>query len=406
VIGLKIMIAKFSPWSYDIYCSSEHPEIVAIRDLASQNRQHNFVLVAEGGGRYEHFHRNGISFYNIGSNSRIRFLVNYLLAYLVKFVLAIVLRPSVIVSMGTINVVPFGISSLLTRARFIPVVTGEIWYEISQFPRPLKGVCTFLLKVTFKKAYAILAISESVRKEIRDTCGIDQTRVFAYEYKIPRVFNPSVSRSLRMTLNPKGKIVLTICRIHPQKGLEYLVEASRIVVKAMTDAKFVIKAHSSEKNYEKKLLSMINKFNLQRYYVILKENVPYSELPKYMRAADVFVLPSISEALGVVLLEAMASGVPVVATRIGGIADIIIHEHNGLLFEPRDVEGLASAIVRVLKDERLSKRLIEGGLATVRCVGENEFGDLLSRFSLFGLDQHRTSQNTNPQTGKCDGYFK
>jgi glycosyltransferase involved in cell wall biosynthesis len=83
--------------------------------------------------------------------------------------------------------------------------------------------------------------------------------------------------------------------------------------------------------------------------------------------------------LGVVILEALATGVPVVASRVGGIPDILTHEYNGLLVEPRDVEDFAEAIVRILSDDKLKRRLIEGGLATIWRTRENEIEKLLSK---------------------------
>lgn len=80
----------------------------------------------------------------------------------------------------------------------------------------------------------------------------------------------------------------------------------------------------------------------------------------------VLVLPSEAEGFGLVLIEAMAAGVPVVATRVGGIVDVVEHERTGLLVEPARPDALAAAIQRVMSDRLLRDRLIEAGLAEVR----------------------------------------
>jgi glycosyltransferase involved in cell wall biosynthesis len=368
------MIAKFSPWNHEIYQKSEHPEYVAIRNIISQNSQHNFILVGEGGTRYEHLGEKGVSFYNIGSNTKIR----YVFSFFLKFELAFLLRPTIIVAAGATGLISFGIASILTRARFIPLLTGEIWYDLSRMPKPLTKVCAFLMKATLRKAYAVLAISESVKKETIDNYGINSNRVFVYKYKISTLFNPDVSRDIKLILNPTGPIVSSVARISPEKGIIYLVEAARIVANKVPNVKFVIKASSSDDKYEGKIRNLIYKHNLQQHFIFLGGS-PYSEMPKYMAVADVFVLPSISEGLPVVILEALATGVPVVASRAGGIPDILTHEYNGLLVEPRDVEGLAEAIIRILSDDKLKRRLIEGGLATIRRMKENEIEKLLSK---------------------------
>jgi glycosyltransferase involved in cell wall biosynthesis len=95
--------------------------------------------------------------------------------------------------------------------------------------------------------------------------------------------------------------------------------------------------------------------------------VPNTELPAYYAQADVFVAPSVvgrngdTEGLGVVLLEAAAAGVPLVASDVGGIPDIVQHEQTGLLVEPEDPEALAASILRVLTDRDLAPRLSDSG---------------------------------------------
>jgi glycosyltransferase involved in cell wall biosynthesis len=129
------------------------------------------------------------------------------------------------------------------------------------------------------------------------------------------------------------------------------------------------------------LTRLIRKRNLQQHITIL-ETSPHSEIPKHLSAADVFVLPSLSEGLGLVTLEALATGVPVIATRVGGIQDILIDGYNGLLVEPRDAKSLAKAVLRILSDASLKNRITKAGLKTISCIKENEIEGLLSKFIL------------------------
>lgn len=106
--------------------------------------------------------------------------------------------------------------------------------------------------------------------------------------------------------------------------------------------------------------------------------------PKALHAhyvqADLFVLSSVSEGLGRVLLEAMARGVPVVATRVGGIPDLVRHEENGLLVPPRDPQAMAEAMARLISDSCLRRRLIANGYQTVRQHMTEHCLDNLMRF--------------------------
>jgi phosphatidylinositol alpha-mannosyltransferase len=93
--------------------------------------------------------------------------------------------------------------------------------------------------------------------------------------------------------------------------------------------------------------------------------IPSEELPRYYASCDLFCAPSIyRESFGIVLLEAAASGRPVVATNIPGYASVLTNEREALLVEPRDPQALALAIVRVLADQTLQKRLAANGRQT------------------------------------------
>jgi glycosyltransferase involved in cell wall biosynthesis len=91
-----------------------------------------------------------------------------------------------------------------------------------------------------------------------------------------------------------------------------------------------------------------------------------AELLDFYAQADVFVMPSLVEAFGVVFLEAMASGIPVIGTRAGGIPELIEHGRNGLLSEPGDVVGLAESLLGLLADVPLQQRLRHAGLETAQ----------------------------------------
>jgi len=356
-----------------------HPEYVAIRSIVSRNPQNIFLLLGEGVS-YEHFKMEGTCFYNVRQNTK----VSFVLSSFFKFGLALIFRPSVIASMGTVNLIPLGMYSIIFRAKYIPIITAEIWYHIATFPEPLKQIFSSLLKIVFYRSYAILVISKSIRNELVNQYKITPRKIHVCKYKISNIFNPSVPKSLKSTLNPEGPIVLTVSRIDPGKGLHYLIEAARIVVEKIPNVKIIIKgsagpdASLSEKKYALELKRLIHNCNLQEHVKILRFS-QYSEIPKYMSASDVFVLSSLSEGLGIVILEALATGVPVIASRVGGVPDILTSGANGLMVEPKDVEGLAEAILKVLTDDKLKKLLIEGGLATIRRLREDELEKLLSK---------------------------
>ena len=94
--------------------------------------------------------------------------------------------------------------------------------------------------------------------------------------------------------------------------------------------------------------------------------VPHDRVPQHLAHADVLVLPSAYEELGSILLEAMEAGVPVIASRTGGIPDLVEHGGNGLLLHPGAADQLAMAIDGVLADDTLAERLRTGGRRSAR----------------------------------------
>jgi glycosyltransferase involved in cell wall biosynthesis len=95
--------------------------------------------------------------------------------------------------------------------------------------------------------------------------------------------------------------------------------------------------------------------------IIFMDPVPADMYPSLLASCDIFVLASLSESWGISVAEALAMEKPVVASRIKGVTDIIHNEKTGLLFEPGNVQSLANAIIQLLSDDKLGKRLGKEG---------------------------------------------
>lgn len=207
-----------------------------------------------------------------------------------------------------------------------------------------------------------LAVSTTVREQdiapFRDTCLSDKVRL------------------------------LFVGRLTRAKGLPYLVEA----VAALRASGFAVTLDLvGDGETRHAIESDVGTHGLADS-VSLHGMVPQGDaLRTFYRAADVFVLPSVSEGTPKVLLEAMANAVPVVATDAGGVSTVVENGVNGLLVPPKSPSDLASAIRRVVEDGDLRRRIIQGGLRTARLhtlEGETarmieavraEFGELWGR---------------------------
>jgi len=181
----------------------------------------------------------------------------------------------------------------------------------------------------------------------------------------------AISRHDSAEMRERAPVVGTVANRNPQKGLEYLLSAFEIVRKSYPSARLRIRGAVSPAHHEYDA-------RLKRQAAVLglgsdaiSEIAPASDVPGTLSEYDVFVLSSVprSEGLPTVLLEAMAMGVPVVATRVGGVAEIISHGVNGLLVQPCAPRALAGAICQLLGNPDLRRRFASAGRTFVatRC---------------------------------------
>jgi len=128
----------------------------------------------------------------------------------------------------------------------------------------------------------------------------------------------------------------------------------------MRHTAFIVIGDGGEKE---KLKTLIQRHNIQNNF-FLAGSIP--EARKYIKAFDVFVLPSVKEGLPYAILEAMAAGTPVVATKTGGIPEIIRHFETGLLAETGSPDDLAKKISEFLTQPRFGKIMAQGGLLRLK----------------------------------------
>jgi glycosyltransferase involved in cell wall biosynthesis len=171
----------------------------------------------------------------------------------------------------------------------------------------------------------------------------------------PMLYDQNKARK-RYNLPLDRRIVGVIGRLDPQKGQEEFLRSLPLVLKEHTDAFYVMLGEETrgEEGFRRRLVNLSYDLGVQNSVRFL----PFTEnVPEFMAAIDVFVMPSYSETFGLVLIEAMAMGKPVVATGAGGVPEIVEDGRDGLLIPPRDAKALAEAITLLLKDSSLRKSL-------------------------------------------------
>jgi len=205
---------------------------------------------------------------------------------------------------------------------------------------------------------AFVAISEEIKDGLL-TDGYEQSRI----YRIPNFVDISIFYPERKK-ETTDKTVIFAGALDKRKGADILLEAWKDVSKTFSHGYLIILGNGHMKASLKMKAEDLGISNR----VTFAGQV--NNIPDYFRKADLYVLPSLQEGLPNSLLEAMACGLPVITSRIGGVVDIVEDGKSGILVEPGDISGLASAMVRLLKDaesrQRLGaearKRIVEGFL--------------------------------------------
>ena len=160
-----------------------------------------------------------------------------------------------------------------------------------------------------------------------------------------------------------GKInILFVGRLEKRKGLRYLLEAFSRLKWDLPDIRLLVVGPGSP---DKESHSILGGRGLTD--VVFTGSVPYKDLPRYYASADIFCSPATgAESFGIVLLEAMAAGKPVVASDIEGYAGIVTHGQECLLFPRKDIEALAQALGTLIRDPQLREKLGSQGRQTVK----------------------------------------
>jgi len=173
--------------------------------------------------------------------------------------------------------------------------------------------------------------------------------------------NPQLFEANRGS-NQDLKIIGTIANFYQEKGLSYLIQAAELILKEaqFKNTLFVVIGEGMEREL---LEAMIKDKGLEQKFILTGK---IDHAPKYLKAFDVFVLPSIKEGLPYTILEAMAAGVPIVASYVGGIPEMIENESNGFLILPKNPEMLAEKINELLKNPELAERFVQSSQIKLR----------------------------------------
>ena len=163
-------------------------------------------------------------------------------------------------------------------------------------------------------------------------------------------------------LSATTPLVGIVAQLHPKKGLQFFLKAARRVSQLLPDCRFLIVGEdiTAKEDYLLQLRALTRELGIEGrvVYTGFREDIP-----SVIVSMDCLVLSSLEEAFGRVLIEAMAASKPVVATKVGGVPEIVVDGSTGLLVPPADEESLARGIIYLLQNREVAKKMGQEGRA-------------------------------------------
>jgi len=218
------------------------------------------------------------------------------------------------------------------------------------FFTPIKFAGTYM---DMKVSDRIIAVSEKTKKAYLRQRQISEEKISViYNGVDSQKFSPKISGGIVREKYSIGTspVILVVGRGIIAKGCFFVFFALKEIVKIMPDVKLMIVG--SEGKYKEQMISIIKNLEIQAN-VVLVERVPNYEMPYYYSSSDVVVLPSLLENFPIVALEALSSGKPVIASRVGGIPEVVKNNENGILVDPANVDQMVDALLCLLEDSSM-----------------------------------------------------
>lgn len=244
--------------------------------------------------------------------------------------------------------IPAFLSKTFWRIPYIVWGQGSDVYLPWRFKKPIS-------KIVLSTAGAVIALTINMQQEMLKTCK-RQIMIIPNGIDLDK-FNGLNRENARSEMRiPNDDIIVTfVGTLRPVKGVKYLIQAMDLIHKKNADIKLMLVGDGPDRQ---ELERMTEELELKDVVVFVGK-VPNEKIPMYMTASDIFILPSLSEGFPIVNLEAMASGLPVIVTKVGGLPEIVNEGENGFLVEPKNPEQLADKILMLMEDNNLRYKISE-----------------------------------------------
>jgi len=278
-----------------------------------------------------------------------------------------------IVAPGTIFFLSFPLIHFIYKKPIFLIVRGykkktiKYAYQKNFFKKIIAlivmNIYDFLVKIALKRENTILftiGFNEELIKQYGNKDKIFNIMPMIPEFLIKERTNNFIKQKTQIN-------ILYVGRLSNEKGINDLLQAMYEIIKNYNKSKIYLHIVGSgpEEYFLKQKVKELGLDKIVNFHGFIPRG---DKLWKIVDSSDIFVLPSYTEGLPRAVFEAMARGVPVVCTKVGGIPEIIKDGINGLLVKPADITGLKNAIIKLIENSKLRIRLIENGYKTVRCL--------------------------------------
>ena len=318
-----------------------------VRDLSGQLSQHNHIVTIFAPDVKDEDSAEGICFRKIND---VRF-VPQLLFYFFRLIRRH--KEKKIDVVHVFDSIAF-LSAYLFRAIYKTPIIFTFQASIFSKGRQIDYSWLMIVILKFTNRFAarhadkVIVVSKEMLECAR-YAGAKERRLILIHNPIDLAKFYSLRDKKRHQLNQK--ICLYVGALRPVKGVQYLLEAIPEVLQNTPDTFFMIVGDGPLKGELEQLSSKLNITDS----ISFRGNLKREDLLEYYNLAEVFIIPSINEPQGIVVLEALACGCPVIGTNVGGIPEMVKNGENGILVPPRDYINLGRAIIRLLSDEKLFK---------------------------------------------------
>lgn len=253
---------------------------------------------------------------------------------------------------------------LIHAHEFSAIVCGWMIARLSGIPfvGTVHGKNYFWEKVRRRLAYRIVsrsgrlvAVSQDLKRFVMEKVGLSDEQIDLIYNGVqsgPHVSDEEAYRArTELGLKPHNVVIGAIGSLYPVKGHRYLLESMPIILSRYPHAVLLVVGRGE---LEDALKEQAKRLGIEEHVRFLGMR---NDIPKLLKTLDLFVLPSLSEGLSLALLEAMAAGLPVVATRVGGNGELVVEGETGVLVPSKDVAALSEALCRMLDSREMRERL-------------------------------------------------